>query len=157
MLINVSSRVPGFWAPKVEPRSARCQALALQIPAAVFFFFFLVAHLQLHSRSFAPNLLSSKAIRRRHRPLTMAPIALESEDHSRDAAFNKVMHGKSADSRGGFSSMLNKDPVALRVASEEYFKHWENKSAGTETAEVREASSEPLQAGYGTSLTGPGT
>ncbi|MCJ1460355.1 Delta(24)-sterol C-methyltransferase [Mycoblastus sanguinarius] len=69
----------------------------------------------------------------------MAPIALESEDHSRDAAFNKVMHGKSADSRGGFSSMLNKDPVALRVASEEYFKHWENKSAGTETAEARKA------------------
>lgn len=67
----------------------------------------------------------------------MAPIALESEDHSRDAAFNKVMHGKSVDSKG-FRSMLNKDRDAHKAATEEYFKHWDNKSAGTETAEVRE-------------------
>lgn len=68
----------------------------------------------------------------------MAPIALENEDHSRDAAFNKAMHGKSADSRGGFHSMLNKDHDAHRAATDEYFKHWDNKSAGTETAEIRE-------------------
>ena len=69
----------------------------------------------------------------------MAPIALESEDHSRDAAFNKVMHGKSVDSKG-FRSMLNKDHNAHKAATEEYFKHWDNKSAGTETVQVREVS-----------------
>lgn len=69
----------------------------------------------------------------------MAPIALESEDHSRDAAFNKVMHGKSVDSKG-FRSMLNKDHDAHKAATEEYFKHWDNKSASTETVEVREVS-----------------
>ena len=68
----------------------------------------------------------------------MAPIALETEDHTRDAAFNKVMHGKSAESKAGFRSMLNKDHDAHKAASEEYFKHWENKSASTETEEIRE-------------------
>ena len=71
----------------------------------------------------------------------MAPIALESEDHSRDAAFNKVMHGKSVDSKG-LRSMLNKDHGAHKAATEEYFKHWDNKSAGTETVEVREVSAD---------------
>lgn len=68
----------------------------------------------------------------------MAPIALESEDHSRDAAFHKAMHGKSVNSRG-FRSMLNKDHDAHKTASDEYFKHWDNKSAGTETVEIRES------------------
>ena len=71
----------------------------------------------------------------------MAPIALESEDHSRDAAFNKAMHGKSVDSKG-FRSMLNKDHDAHKAATEEYFKHWDNKSAGNETVEVREVSAD---------------
>lgn len=71
----------------------------------------------------------------------MAPIALESEDHSRDAAFNKVMHGKSVDSQG-FRSMLNKDHTAHQAATEEYFKHWDNKSAGAETVEIREVNAE---------------
>ena len=68
----------------------------------------------------------------------MAPIALETEDHSRDAAFNKIMHGKSADERAGFRAMMKKDPVSQKAAVEEYFKHWDNKSATSETAEVRE-------------------
>ena len=71
----------------------------------------------------------------------MAPIALETEDHSRDAAFNKVMHGKSVDSKG-FRSMLNKDHTAHQAATEEYFKHWDNKSAGAETVEIREVNAE---------------
>ncbi|KAL6718286.1 Delta(24)-sterol C-methyltransferase [Lecanora helva] len=69
----------------------------------------------------------------------MAPIALETEDHSRDAAFNKAMHGKSAEAKGGFRSMLNKDRDAHKAASEEYFKHWDNKLASAETVEIREA------------------
>lgn len=36
--------------------------------------------------------------------------------------------------------MLNKDREAHDAASKEYFKHWDNKSAGTETAEIREVS-----------------
>ncbi|KAL8707660.1 MAG: hypothetical protein Q9220_007322 [cf. Caloplaca sp. 1 TL-2023] len=68
----------------------------------------------------------------------MAPIALEDEDHVRDAAFNKVLHGKSAEEKAGLRAMLKKDPVAQKAAVDEYFKHWDNKLAGVETAEVRE-------------------
>ena len=67
----------------------------------------------------------------------MAPIALEKEDHSRDAAFNKAMHGKSADAQGGMSAMFRKDKAAQQAAVEEYFKHFDNKVAGVETEEDR--------------------
>ncbi len=83
----------------------------------------------------------------------MAPIALESEDHSRDAAFNKVLHGESADSKGGFRSMLNKDRDAHKAASEEYFKHWDNKSADSETAEIREVKISNSARHFGADLT----
>jgi len=67
----------------------------------------------------------------------MAPTALETEDHARDAAFNKAMHGKSANERAGMMSMLKKDKAAQKAAVDEYFKHWDNKSAADETAETR--------------------
>lgn len=73
----------------------------------------------------------------------MSPIALEDEDHSRDAAFNKAMHGKSADDKAGFRAMMNKNPAAQKAAVDEYFKHWDNKSAGSETGETREVSLKP--------------
>ena len=66
------------------------------------------------------------------------PALLETEDHIRDAAFNKAMHGKSAEERAGFMSMLRKDPKAQQAAVDEYFKHWDNKSAAEETQEVRD-------------------
>ena len=69
----------------------------------------------------------------------MAPIALEAEDHARDAAFSKALHGNSVDSKAGVRSMLSKDREAQKAASEEYFKHWDNKAANTETEETREA------------------
>jgi len=69
----------------------------------------------------------------------MAPSALESEDHIRDAAFNKAMHGKSAEERAGFMAMLKKDPRAQQLAVDEYFKHWDNKAAAVETEATREA------------------
>ena len=72
----------------------------------------------------------------------MAPIALETEDHSRDAAFNQVMHGNSADEKAGFRAMLGKDHAAQKAAVDEYFKHWDNKAASTETTEVREVQSQ---------------
>lgn len=66
----------------------------------------------------------------------MAPIALEAEDHSRDAAFNKAMHGKLE--QKGFRSMISKDHDAHKAAADEYFKHWDDKCADTETMEIRE-------------------
>ena len=74
----------------------------------------------------------------------MAPIALELEDHDRDIAFAKVMHGKSADQQAGIRSMLKKDPAAQKAAIDEYFKHWDNKAASTETDDIREVSSSPF-------------
>ncbi len=72
----------------------------------------------------------------------MAPLqksALEKEDHARDAAFKKALHGKSAETAGGFASMLSKDKDAKKVAVDEYFKHFDNKRAETETDADREA------------------
>ena len=67
----------------------------------------------------------------------MAPIALEAEDHSRDAAFNTAMHGKTVMGKG-FGSMFKKDHAAHQAATEEYWKHWDNKEAATETDKIRE-------------------
>jgi sterol 24-C-methyltransferase len=67
----------------------------------------------------------------------MSPIALEEQNHTRDAEFNKAMHGKSAQARGGMTSMLQKDRGAQKAAVDEYFKHWDNKSAEDETEETR--------------------
>ena len=63
----------------------------------------------------------------------MAPTKLEAEDHSRDAAFNKAMHGKSAEEKVGFMAMLSKDNAAQAAAVDEYFRFWDGKGAGQET------------------------
>ena len=73
----------------------------------------------------------------------MAPSALEVEDHTRDSAFNKAMHGDSSNAKGGFQAMLGKDKQAQKAALEEYFKHWDNKAAKTETDADREVSQRP--------------
>lgn len=66
---------------------------------------------------------------------------LEPEDKSRDAAFNKAMHGKSAQARGGIMAMMSKGRNdANQAASDEYFKHWDNKPAANETEEERAVS-----------------
>lgn len=70
----------------------------------------------------------------------MAPSTapkLEREDHGRDAAFNKAMHGKSSQARAGFAAMLSKGAEAKKAAVDEYFKHWDNKPAADETPEQR--------------------
>lgn len=69
----------------------------------------------------------------------MSPMALEKEDHQRDAAFKNAMHGKSGAGRGGMKAMLSKDTKAQEAAVEEYFKHWDNKNAAEETEAIREA------------------
>jgi sterol 24-C-methyltransferase len=70
----------------------------------------------------------------------MAPTALEKENHQRDAEFNAAMHGNSAQAKGGFAAMRQKSAAAQKAAVDEYFKHWDNKSAETETEEIREVS-----------------
>jgi sterol 24-C-methyltransferase len=70
----------------------------------------------------------------------MAPATVEREDHSRDAAFNKAMHKDSSGAMGGFSAMLKKDKAAQKAAVDEYFKHWDQKAAATETEADREVS-----------------
>lgn len=67
----------------------------------------------------------------------MTPTTLEHEDVARDAAFNKVLHGKSAKAKGGLAAMRGKDATAQKAAIDEYFKHWENQ-ATDETDEIRE-------------------
>ena len=67
----------------------------------------------------------------------MAPSKLEQEDHARDAAFNKALHGKSSNAQGGFAAMRGKDAAAQKAAVDEYFKHWDNKAAEDETDEIR--------------------
>lgn len=71
--------------------------------------------------------------------MSPALTSLEKEDHSRDAAFNKALHGQSAAQRGGFMSMLQKDAASQKAAVDEYFKHWEDKEASVETDEVRKS------------------
>ncbi|KAI9770006.1 MAG: Delta(24)-sterol C-methyltransferase [Geoglossum simile] len=68
----------------------------------------------------------------------MPTAVLEAEDHSRDAAFNKAMHGNSAAEKAGFLAMLGKDTGAQKAAADEYFKHWDNKGADVETDKHRE-------------------
>lgn len=82
----------------------------------------------------------------------MAPIALEPEDHSRDASFAKALHGKSATEKGGLRSMMGKDAVSQKAAVDEYFKHWDNKSASVETQEIRDVSTLSLQLATGKCL-----
>ncbi|POS86119.1 sterol 24-C-methyltransferase [Erysiphe pulchra] len=69
----------------------------------------------------------------------MGTVILETEDHSRDAAFNRAMHKDSSNAEGGFRAMLKKDNSAQKAAVDEYFKHWDNKTAKDETEKDREA------------------
>ena len=74
----------------------------------------------------------------------MAPTALEQENHSRDADFNRAMHGKSFQAQGGLAALRGKDTAAQEAAVDEYFKHWDNKSAAEETEETRAVSTGQL-------------
>lgn len=65
---------------------------------------------------------------------------LEKEDHARDAAFNKALHGDSAKARGGIAAMFSKGSEAKKAAVDEYFKHWDNKTAKDETPAERAVS-----------------
>ncbi len=69
-------------------------------------------------------------------------IALEKEDHQRDAQFKEAMHGKTAQAKGGFTAILGgKNSDAQKVAVDEYFKHFDNKRAEDETEADRKVDS----------------
>ena len=87
----------------------------------------------------------------------MAPAKLETEDHTRDAAFNKAMHKDSSSAQGGFSAMLKKDKAAQKAAVDEYFKHWDNKAAKDETPEIREVGFRSVESLPRTNSPLPGT
>lgn len=55
----------------------------------------------------------------------MAPMATYSNDASGDIAFSKAMHGKSAEERNAFMSMLRKDGQAHRIVTDDYLKYWQ--------------------------------
>lgn len=95
-------------------------------------------HISSPSNSLNSILLSFLTLLQTTLQLTMAPAKLETEDHTRDAAFNKAMHKNSSTAQGGFSAMLKKDKAAQKAAVDEYFKHWDNKAAKDETPEIRE-------------------
>jgi sterol 24-C-methyltransferase len=67
----------------------------------------------------------------------MSSSPLEREDHGRDAAFSKALHSNSSQTRGGVWSMLSKNNQAQTTAIDEYFKHWDGKTAFAETDKVR--------------------
>lgn len=69
-------------------------------------------------------------------PTPGQPGDLEKEDHARDAAYAKAMHGESGKAGGGFAAMWGKDNSAQRQSSQNYFKFFEG-GAG-ETEEERE-------------------
>ncbi|TDZ26254.1 Sterol 24-C-methyltransferase erg-4 [Colletotrichum orbiculare MAFF 240422] len=56
-----------------------------------------------------------------------------------DATFEKVLHKGTGKDNVGMSAMLKKDREAQKAATEEYFRHWDNKNAQQETKEDREA------------------
>ncbi|GKT40562.1 sterol 24-C-methyltransferase erg-4 [Colletotrichum spaethianum] len=58
---------------------------------------------------------------------------------ARDATFEKILH-KGTSKTVGMSAMLKKDHEAQKAATDEYFRHWDNKSAQKETREDREVS-----------------
>ncbi|OQO10610.1 Sterol 24-C-methyltransferase erg-4 [Cryoendolithus antarcticus] len=64
---------------------------------------------------------------------------LEPQDLTRDAAFKDALHGKTGQNSNSFMNMLQKDKSAQKLAVDEYFKHWDEKSAATETPEIRDA------------------
>lgn len=69
----------------------------------------------------------------------MVTQALLPADEARNAAFDKILHGKSSNSQGGVSAMLGKNHTAHAAASQAYFQHWDKKDAQDETEAVRQS------------------
>ncbi|KAH8819289.1 S-adenosyl-L-methionine-dependent methyltransferase [Xylogone sp. PMI_703] len=64
---------------------------------------------------------------------------LISAEQARNSAFDTVLHQSSSKSKGGLRAMMKKDSSANAAAIDEYFQHWDDKTAEEETEEIREA------------------
>lgn len=54
-----------------------------------------------------------------------------------NSAFDNLLHRATAEKDGGIGAILRKDHRAQKAASEEYFRHWDDKSAQHETESDR--------------------
>lgn len=54
----------------------------------------------------------------------MASVRLTQEEIDRETAFSKAMHGKSAEQRNTFLSMMKKDSQTHRMITDDYLNHW---------------------------------
>ena len=61
------------------------------------------------------------------------------ETHVARVTFEKALHKDTSTNKGGLSSLLRKDHSAQKAAVDQYFQHWDDKTASNETASVREA------------------
>ncbi|KAF7904946.1 uncharacterized protein EAF01_005468 [Botrytis porri] len=68
-----------------------------------------------------------------------APTILEPQDPTRDAAFKQALHGQTGQTDRSFLNPIYKDKHTLKLAVNEYCKHWDNKVAEDETALDRDA------------------
>ncbi|KAK0106679.1 Delta(24)-sterol C-methyltransferase [Cadophora gregata f. sp. sojae] len=82
------------------------------------------------------HLLPSTTLHSQTRHFNMSEFLMK-EDHERDAAFSKAMHGKSVEEESAFMAMLKKDSGSQSAAADAYFKHWDNKDAKVETEKDR--------------------
>ncbi|KAK9447884.1 S-adenosyl-L-methionine-dependent methyltransferase [Limtongia smithiae] len=57
----------------------------------------------------------------------------QKQDRVQDKEFKEAMHGKDSTGKTGFLSAISKNESAQKVAVDEYFKHWDNKTPGLET------------------------
>lgn len=69
----------------------------------------------------------------------MSSQALLRVDDARNSAFDKALHGDSSKGQGGIRAMMSKDKTARAAAVDEYFQHWDNKTAEDETSAVRQS------------------
>ncbi|RYP91271.1 hypothetical protein DL770_002589 [Monosporascus sp. CRB-9-2] len=67
---------------------------------------------------------------------------------ARDATFEKVLH-KESSSAVGMLAMVKKNHEAQQAASDDYFQHWDNKTAEEETEEIRTNDTKVLDVGCG--------
>lgn len=69
----------------------------------------------------------------------MPSTTKHSDDTSSVSTFAKAMHGKSAEERNAFMSMLKKDGQAHRIITDDYLKYWEmDEKAAGKTQEARD-------------------
>lgn len=60
-------------------------------------------------------------------------------ERATSSVFDTILHRSSTESQGGLRAMMNKDRSANAAAMDDYFKHWDKKTAEDETMTIRQA------------------